>query len=147
MTPDDDTRNNVQDAMLKANGLSADGASPEAREKLQQLLTREEGRLRLSKRLVIGMWVAAVVSWLAVLAMKPLFETHAADWLGNVAVTLMIIGFALFPASIYATVRYLCARGSLGHRQVLEGNLQVLDRLERIERQLEASATNTQERE
>ena len=130
----DNRQKKLGEAMLEAKGISPTGPPPEAREKMDQLLARDERRLRLSKKLVIGMWLATGVSWTAYLAMNLLYEGHHARWLVNLVIGLVIAAFLLFPASLYATISHFVARGSFGRRQVR-------DHLAKIERQLEALAS------
>ena len=106
MVIDDNKQKRVREAMLEANGISATGFSPEAREKVEQLMDREERRLRLSKKLVMGMWIATVAIPIVLLAMKGLFPSDRLDgWLADLWASLAIAGFVLFWASITVAVK------------------------------------------
>jgi len=136
----DNGQKKLREAMLQANGISPAGPPPQARQKMDQLLARDERRLRLSKRLVIGMWIATGVSWTAGVSMQLRHEEHHARWLSILAGGLAMAASLLFLVSIYATISHFVARGSSGRRQVRA-------HLAEIERQLEALAKQKDQRD
>ena len=151
MATNDRNQEDLRNALLKANGISPEGPSKNEQEKLRRSLAGEELRLRRSKRLVQGLWVAFALVAIAVASMVLFLagsvpaghqaQQTGAGWmhrsilLNDITLALMITAYVLFPASIYASIRYLLATRSLSQRQILY-------HLRQIERQLQSQGAS-----
>lgn len=130
MTTDDTKHKELQEALLKANGISPAGPSSEEREKMNQLIERDERRLRISKGLVQGVWAAFALAIIAGVVMSLVVTKPRPDWMDLTTAALIFVIYPFLAAAIYATIRYVLAKGSLSRRKILHHLMQ-------IERQLE----------
>ena len=129
MATDDTKHKELQEALLKANGISPAGPSSEEREKMNQLIQREERRLRISKWLVRGVWAAFALAIIAAAVMS-LVPTKPGPASPAIATVMIVIFYPLLAAAIYATIRYVLAKGSLGRRKILYHLMQIEHQLE-----------------
>lgn len=130
MTTDDTEHKELQEALLKANGISPAGPSSEERERMNQLIERDERRLRISKWLVQGIWAAFALVITAGVVTSLVRTKPRPDWLDLTTAALLVVIYPLLAAAIYATIRYVLAKGSLGRRKILYHLMQIEHQLE-----------------
>ena len=130
MTTDDTKHKELQEALLKANGISPAGPSSEERERMYQLIERDERRIRISKRLVQGVWAAFALVTIAGAVMSLVLTKSTPNWLDLTTAALLFTICPLLAAAIYATIRYVLAKGSVGRRKILHHLMQIEHQLE-----------------
>jgi bacteriorhodopsin len=132
MATDDTKDKELREALLKANGISPAGPSSEEREKMNQLIERDERQLRISKWLVQGVWGAFALAIIAGVVMSLVLtkSNSRPEWLDLTSVALLFSIYPLLAAAIYATIRYVLARASLGRRKILHHLMQIEHQLE-----------------
>ena len=129
MATDDTKHKELQEALLKANGISPAGPSSEERKTMNQLIERDERRLRISKWLVRGVWAAFALAIIAGVVMS-LVPTKPGPASPAIATVMIVMFYPLLAAAIYATIRYVLAKGSLGRRKILYHLMQIEHQLE-----------------
>ena len=132
MATDDTKHKELQEALLKANGISPAGPSSEERERMNQLIERDERRLRISKWLVQGVWAAFALAIIAAIAMSLVLTRSKSrpEWLDLTTVALLVVIYPLLVAAIYATIRHVLTKGSLGRQKILHHLMQIEHQLE-----------------
>jgi hypothetical protein len=130
MATDDPKHKELQEALLKANGISPAGPSSEEREKMNQLIERDERRLRISKWFVEGLWAAFALAIITGVVMSLVLTEPTPNWLDLTGAAIIFTIYPLLAAAIYATIRYVLAKGSLGRRKILHHLMQIEHQLE-----------------
>ena len=119
MANDTDSPKPLRDGLLKANGLSTSGPPNDDRKQARRLLERQRSKQTRSRRIVVGMWIAVAVLYVAVAIGQFFLNGSSTDWLANALSAFGIAACLLFFASIYATIRHWMAGRSLNQREVI----------------------------